>query len=220
MKKNQLKAFGALLMVVATSALVLLSLAAYAQSDKYVQAMQKNLALLDSARTTENLITVSSAFERIGDVEKTQWLPYYYAGLALSNVGWMDQKVDKDKNAERIMALCSKAEAIEKNAEIYALKNMAATQQMLVNPQERWQTNGREAATALQQGMLSDPNNPRLHYLQAMSLMNTPESFGGGKAKAKPVFEKSLALFKSESSKPLYPRWGQKQAEEGLANCR
>lgn len=200
--------------------LLLLSAASLAQTDKFTQAMQKNLALLDSAKTAEDLVTVSSSFERIGDAEKTQWLPYYYAGLALTRVGWMDQKIDKDKNAEQIKALCNKAEAIEKNAEIYSIRNMAATQQMLVNLQERWQTYGTEASGALQQGMQSDPNNPRLYYLQGMSLFNTPEQFGGGKAKAKPVFEKAVELFKTEQVKPLYPHWGQSLAEDMLMQCQ
>lgn len=196
------------------------SVSVNAQSDKFTQAMQKNMALLDSAKTTEDFVAASSAFARIGDAEKTQWLPYYYAGLALTRAGWMDQKMDKDKNAEQVNALCNKAEAINKNAELYSLRNMAATQQMLVNPQERWQTYGKEAAAALQQGMQLDPNNPRLYYLQGMSLFNTPEQFGGGKDKAKPVFEKSVALFKAEQPKPLYPHWGQKIAEDMLVKCQ
>jgi hypothetical protein len=199
---------------------VIATLSTQAQSEKFTQAMKTNLALLDSAKTTQDLLAVSAAFERIGDAEKSQWLPYYYAGLALSSVAWMDEKVDKDANAEKIKALCDKAEAIEKNAEIYTLRNMAATQQMLVDPQSRWQTYGQEAGTALQQGMQKDPNNPRLYYLQGMSVFNTPEQFGGGKEKAKPIFEKAVALFKAEQPQPLYPHWGQQQAEEQLAKCQ
>lgn len=206
--------------VITLAILLMLSMNSFAQSNKFTEAMQKNLTLLDSAKTTEDLVAVSSAFERIGDAEKTQWLPYYYAGLALTTAGWMDQKIDKDKNAEQVKALCNKAEAINKNAEIFSLRNMAATQQMLVNPQERWQTYGTEAATALQQGMQVDPNNPRIYYLQGMSLFNTPEQFGGGKTKAKPVFEKAVALYKAEQAKPLYPHWGQKQTEDALAKCQ
>ena len=206
--------------VLAFSILLTLSTASFAQSDKFQKSMASNIALLDSAKSPADLTSIAANFERIGDAEKTQWLPYYYAGLALTTVGWMDQKADKDKNAEHIKALCSKAEAIEKNAEIYSIRNMAATQQMLVNPQERWQTYGQEAGTALQQGMQLDPNNPRLYYLHAMSLFNTPEQFGGGKDKAKPVFEKAVALFKAEQPKPLYPHWGQKIAEEQLAKCQ
>ncbi|HLY71761.1 MAG TPA: hypothetical protein VKR53_18635, partial [Puia sp.] len=123
-----------------------------AQSEKYVAAMKKNLDLMDSAKTTADFQNVSNAFERIGDAEKTQWLPYYYAGLALTRAGWTDQKLDKDANAEKIKALCDKAEVLDKNAEICTIRNMAATQQMLVDPQTRWQTSGMEASAALQKG--------------------------------------------------------------------
>ena len=61
-----------------------------AQSDKYADAMKKNLSMFDSAKTTLDYQNLSSAFERIGDAEKTQWLPYYYAGLALTTAGWVD----------------------------------------------------------------------------------------------------------------------------------
>ena len=206
--------------VIGITILLLIATASNAQSGKFEKSMQSNLALLDSAKTTTDLTSSAANFERIGDAEKTQWLPYYYAALALTNAAWKDPKIDKDKNAEQIKALCNKAEAIEKNAEIYSIRNMAATQQMLVNPQERWQTYGKDAGEALQQGMQSDANNPRLYYLQGMSLFGTPEQFGGGKSKAKPVFEKAVALFKAEKVKPLYPHWGQKQAEDMLAQCQ
>jgi hypothetical protein len=190
-----------------------------AQSDKYVQAMKKSLSQFDSAKTTQDFQALSASFERIGDAEKTQWLPYYYAGLALSTAGWGDAKLDKDVNSEKIKALCTKAEAIEKNSEIYTIRNMAASQQMIVDPQSRWMTYGQEASGALQKGMELDPNNPRLYYLQAMGIFGTPEQFGGGKEKAKPIFEKAVALFKTETPKPLYPHWGGKQAEEKLVEC-
>jgi hypothetical protein len=193
---------------------------ANAQSDKYEAAMKKNLSMFDSAKTTADYQNLAAAFERIGDAEKTQWLPYYYAGLALTTAGWQDPKLDKEANAERTKALCDKAEAIEKTSEICEIRNMAATQQMMIDPQTRWATYGKEASTALQTGMQINPNNPRLYYLQGMSLFNTPAAFGGGKEKAKPVFQKAVDLFKAEQPKPLYPHWGQKQAEDMLAQCQ
>ena len=199
---------------------LLISLTAGAQSAKYTQAMQKNIPLLDSAKTVDQLQSLAGTFDRIGDAEKTQWLPYYYAALAQTWIGWMPATTDKDANAQKINAYLAKAEAIEKNAETYAVENMSATQQMLVDPQTRWATNGKDAGAALQKGLALDPNNPRLYYLQAMSLFGTPPQFGGGKDKAKPVFEKSIALYKSAQPKPLYPTWGQKQAEDMLAQCQ
>jgi hypothetical protein len=199
---------------------LLTGLACRAQSDKYVATMQKNITLLDSGKTVDQLQGLAATFDRIGDAEKTQWLPYYYAALAQTWIGWRPDVKDKDANAQKINAYLAKAEAIEKNAETYAVENMSATQQMLVDPQSRWMTIGKDASTALEKGMAIDPNNPRLYYLQAMSLFNTPAQFGGGKDKAKPVFEKSVALFKAAQPKPLYPSWGQKQAEDMLAQCQ
>jgi hypothetical protein len=199
---------------------LLVSLAGRAQTDKYTQTMQKNIALLDSAKTIDDLQSLAGTFDRIGDAEKTKWLPYYYAALAQTWIGWRPELKDKDANSEKIRAFLAKAEAIEKNSELYAVENMASTQQMLVDPQTRYMTNGRDAATALQKGMELDPSNPRLYYLQGMSLFGTPPQFGGGKDKAKPVFEKSIALYNSAKPQPLYPTWGRKQTEDALALCK
>lgn len=199
---------------------LLITLTASAQSDKYTQAMQKNIALLDSAKSTDQLESLASTFERIGDAEKTQWLPYYYAALAQTWIGWNPATKDKDANSAKINAYLAKAEAIEKNGELYAVENMSATQQMLVDPQSRFMTNGKDAATALQKGMQADPNNPRLYYLQGMSLFGTPPQYGGGKDKAKPLFEKSVELYKAAQPKPLYPHWGQDEAVKMLAQCQ
>lgn len=192
-----------------------------AQSPRFAQAMKSNLDLMDSAKTDNDYKTVADNFERIGDAEKKQWLPYYYAGLTLCIDGWKpDTKVDKDQNASRVKQLCDKAAAIHDNAEIYVLRNMAATQQMLVDPPGRWQTYGKEAHEALQKGLQLDPNNPRLYYLQGASLFNTPEQFGGGKAKARPVLEKALQLFDSAKVSGFEPQWGKRQTEEMLAQCK
>jgi hypothetical protein len=199
---------------------LLISLSGFAQSEKYTESMQKNIALLDSAKSTDELLGLAGTFARIGDAEKTQWLPYYYAALAQTWIGWNPATKDKDANSQQINAYLAKAEAIEKNAETYAVENMSATQQMLVDPQSRYMTNGKDAATALQKGLAADPNNPRLYYLQGMSLFGTPPQFGGGKEKAKPLFEKSVALFKTAQPKPLYPTWGKLQAETMLAQCQ
>jgi hypothetical protein len=199
---------------------LLISLVGKAQSERYTQAMQKNIALLDSTKSIDQLQSLAGTFDRIGDAEKTQWLPYYYAALAQTWIGWNPEMKDKDANSQKINAYLAKAEALDKNAELYAVENMSATQQMLVDPQTRYMTNGKDAATALQKGLAADPNNPRLYYLQGMSLFSTPPQFGGGKDKAKPLFEKSIALFKSAQPKPLYPTWGQQQAESMLAQCQ
>ena len=196
------------------------SLVASAQSDKYAAAMEKTFHLFDSAKTSADLLSVANTFERIAEAEKTQWLPYYYAGLALSTAGWNDPKMDKDANSTRINTLCDKAEALDKNSEIYVLRNMSATQQMMVDPQTRWQTYGTQAGKDLEIATQLNPDNPRIYNLKGESLMNTPVAFGGGKDKAKPMFEKAIELYKTEKPKPMWPNWGRERAEEELAKCQ
>ena len=202
------------------SLITLTGFVSFAQNDKYIEAMKINLALFDSAKTSADYQALANTFERIGSAEKTQWLPYYYAGLALATSGWNDPNIDKDANSTRINTLCDKAAALDNNSEIYALRNMSATQQMMVDPQTRWQTYGVQAAKDIDEGLKMNPDNPRLYYLRGESIFNTPQAFGGGKEKAKPVFEKALALFKTDKPKPLYPNWGMQRTEEQLAKCQ
>ena len=203
---------------------LLISIVSSAQSDKYVSAMQKNIAMFDSIKTTEGYQSLAATFERIGDAEKTQWLPYYYSGLALVMSGWMDQRLDKDANAVKVKALLEKAEALTKDnadlAELYSIRNMVATQQMLVDPQNRYMSYGQESVNYLKKAQELNPKNPRLAYLEGTGIFNTPEQFGGGKTKAKPILEKAVALYNEEKPKPMYPNWGKQQAADMLAQCQ
>ena len=202
---------------------MLLTVTAYSQSEKYTQAMKTNLSKFDSIKSSEEYQALAATFERIGDAEKTEWLPYYYSSLALLTPGWTDTKIDKDANAVKIKSLLDKAEPLTKDnadkAEVLSIRNMTATQQMLVDPQNRWMNYGQEGATYLKQAKDLDPENPRLAYLEGAGIFGTPEQFGGGKAKAKPLLEKAVSLFKAEKPKPLHPSWGLQIAESMLAQC-
>ena len=64
------------------SLFAIISLASFSQSDKYVAAMQKNIAAIDTSfRTPPALLALANNFERIAVAEKNQWLPYYYAAF-------------------------------------------------------------------------------------------------------------------------------------------
>jgi hypothetical protein len=201
-----------------------LQYAAYAQSDKYVSSMKANLALFDSTTAQPDYIALSNTFARIGDAEKTQWLPYYYAGLALSTEGWNNKTLDKDANAGQILAFMDKAQALTTDSsdlsEIAAVRNMAYVQQMLVDPATRFMSYGKEANKALATAMAFNPNNPRPYYLEGMSLFNKPAVFGGGKAKAKVSFQKALDLYATDQPKELHPNWGKVQTVSMIAACQ
>src|SRR5215218_5158170 len=82
------------------------SITMYAQSEKYAPAMKKNIALLDSAMQKGNAKELANNFERIGDAEKTQWLPYYYA--AYSQI--LTTYAEKDKS--KVDPVADKAEEL------------------------------------------------------------------------------------------------------------
>ena len=200
---------------------LLLSTGLFAQSG-YEKAMAAGLQQIKDAKTSNEMSSASAYFERIANSEKTNWLPYYYAALTNNLAGWMDETADKDKVSAKTNELIAQADALSKdNSEIYCLKQMSAVMAMSVDPMARWQTYGMEASSALDKAKKLDPTNPRPYMLEAQTTFYTPEQFGGGKAVAKPILEKSVRMF--EAFKPasdLSPTWGLDQAQEGLANCQ
>jgi len=188
---------------------------------KYETGMQKGLEQFAAVKSVEDMAAASAFFERIADAEKDKWLPYYYAAYTNHLTGWMNPKADKDKVAEKSKDLLSKAEALERNAETYCMRQMIAIQQMTVDPMSRWQTYGTEATNALAEAKKIDANNPRIYLLDGQTLMNTPEAFGGGKAVAKKLFEKSVALYGDfKPASPMHPTWGKDEAVKLLAACQ
>ena len=193
-----------------------------AQSDKFKQAMETNIAALDAAKSPADLQSAAASFERIANAEKTQWLPFYYAAIANIWRGFSAPNEEKDDIATQAENLLAKAEALDaNNAEIYIAKNMTSTIHMIVDPQTRWQTYGGKGAQDLASAKKLDVNNPRIYFLEGQGIFGMPVQFGGGKDKAKPLFEKSVALF--ETYKPvngLYPNWGKTNAEDMLGKCK
>lgn len=193
-----------------------------AQNEKYVKAMQEKIGQIKSAYTPEALLDLANAFARIGDAEKNQWLPYYYAayshvmrGYMISNGrqgGFADQT---DPEAARAETYLNKALSLtSENAELLIVKKMISSLRMMADPMNRWQTEGPIATEALAKARQLDPQNPRIALLEGQDKFYTPEQFGGSKTEAKLLFEDSIKKF--ETHKPasaLHPTWGLEQAK-------
>ncbi len=194
----------------------------FSQNEKYMAAMGSTLQQYGAAKTAEEMVVVAAKFERIADAEKTQWLPYYYAALVKARMSMEGMGGDKDKVADEATELINKAIEIDKtNSEIYCVKTMICYAKMMVDPMNRWMQYGAEANANLDEAKKIDATNPRPYVLQATSLKNTPEQFGGGCATAKPLAEKAtkmLAEFKLAT--PLNPNWGKESIEAILNSCK
>lgn len=192
----------------------------YSQSEKYQAAMGATLQEYGAAKDAAALIAVESKFERIGDAEKTQWLPYYYAALIKAQMSF-GKMGDPDKLADEAAVLIDKAKAIESNCETLVLEAMIATAKMVVNPQARYMEYGPKSTELLEKAKAADTTNPRPYVFQAQTLRNTPEAFGGGCANAKPVAQKALQLFETfKPAIPLNPNWGKDQVEKIVGECK
>jgi hypothetical protein len=203
--------------------LLVITATSFSQSDRYKQAMATNLSKFDSSGSADQMLSLSNAFERIGDAEKTQWLPYYYASLAYTLHAFMKNTPSSNDNyANKAEELINKAEALEKNnSEIACVKSMIASLRMLVDPQSRWQTFGPAIQQEIEKAKSLDPANPRPYFLQGQNLRFTPEEFGGGCATAKPLLEEAQKKF--ETFKPasdIHPNWGKGQLKTMLEGCK
>jgi hypothetical protein len=191
-------------------------------AQKFEGAMEKGMLQFKEAKSPEEMLATSAFFERVADAEKDKWLPYYYAAQTQILAAWMNPNSDKDKVAEKANSLILKAELISaNNSEIYCLKQMTAVFQLTVDAMSRWQSYGAIASEAIAKAKAADASNPRPYVLEGQYLMNVPEAFGGGKAVAKKILEKSLTLF--ENFKPasaFHPNWGKEQATTALAACQ
>jgi hypothetical protein len=209
-------------------AFALVAATGFAQSEKYMAAMQKFVASIDTLWNVDALRDLSNSFERIGDAEKTQWLPYYYAALARVNAGYaismsggsMGGNADKtDPEANKAEELLDKAEALSKdNSEIFIVKKLIATLRLLGDPAGRYMTYGPAASEALETAKKLNPDNPRVYLEEGMDKYNTPEQFGGSKEEGKKILEEAVRkyeTFKPESN--IHPNWGLSLAKRFIA---
>jgi hypothetical protein len=108
--------------------------------------------------------------------------------------------------------------SFKKESEIFALQ--AFLYQMRITDMSKGFKYSSLASEALAEAEKLNPNNPRIYYLRGNNTFHTPKAFGGGKEKAKPMFEKAAGLF--ESQKPantIEPAWGSEHNKQMLAEC-
>lgn len=210
--------------IIIASFLLLSAAGSFAQSEKYIAAMKKNIAAIDTSfKNPVDLLTLANSFERIAISEKNQWLAYYYAAFCQVNYGFMQQDKEKvDAIADKATDLINKADSLmPDNSEISCIKSMIASCHMMVNPMQRWQEYGAESSSNMEAAMKQDPTNPRPYYLKGQGLKYTPEQFGGGCATAKPELQTALAKYATfKPASELSPNWGKTQVEMLLQGCK
>ena len=209
--------------IIILSLITIASFSSFAQNEKYVNAMKKNITMLDSAFAKPDVfLSLANTFERIGMAEKIEWLPYYYAAYCRVNYAFMQKdQAGNDAIADKAIELIIKADSLQpNNSEISCIKSMIASVQMMVNPQQRFMEYGPLSQKAMAMAMQQDPSNPRPYMLKGQGLKYTPEQFGGGCKKA--VVELTTAQEKYSAFKPasdISPNWGKSYTEMMIKEC-
>ena len=193
----------------------------------YEKAMLPKVQMIEMPKANlDDYTAQANDFARIGDKEKTLWQPYYYAAFSIIKKGrtlmQQNQLSQLDDVAKEAQNYIDKAEALSpNNAEIFLLKKMNHGLKMMVNPMERWQTEGQAAQVALNEAQKLDPENPRISILEAEDLYYTPEQFGGNKQKGIELFKKALEQFKTYKVKSsVDPNWGQGEANYFISQAK
>ena len=193
----------------------------------YEKAMLPKVQTIEMPKANlDDYTAQANDFARIGDKEKTLWQPYYYAAFSIIKKGrtlmQQNQLSQLDDVAKEAQNYSYEAEAVPPtNAEIFLLKKMNHGLKMMVNPMERWQTEGQAAQVALNEAKKLNPENPRISILEAEDLYFTPEQFGGNKQKGIELFKKALEQFKTYKVKSsVDPNWGQGEANYFISQAK
>jgi len=187
----------------------------------YEETMKVNIQKLNTEFTASGLSNLAGQFERIANAEPGKWHPRYYTAYCYVWATAVGEMPAEDKHklldlAQSQMDILQKT--FKKESEIFALQ--AFVYQMRITDMSKGFKYSSLASEALEEAEKINPNNPRIYYLRGNNTFHTPKAFGGGKEKAKPMFEKAAALF--ESQKPanaIEPAWGSEHNKQMLAEC-
>ena len=190
--------------------------------DTYAEAMQKGLGDFENIETLDDFVAIANHFERISEVESNAWLPFYYASYIYCILAFKTSEVAiKEVYIEKAQSGLDKAMEISpKESELHTLQGMLYQAYIGIDPMQNGQVYSGKAAASFGNALEYNPKNPRPIYLQAISIMHTPEQYGGGKKAACPLFQQAQQLFESfEPVGEFAPDWGKDDCTNYLSGC-
>ena len=186
------------------------------------ESLSKTLTKMDSVQNLSQMMSISAQFDMIAAKWENEWSSNYYAAYAKTIASFIVQDNKKkdlfldeaDKYLDKIKAIDSQ------NDETWVLAALITNARISVDGQNRGMQYGGIFNQNLSKAEKINPDNPRIYYLRGTSLFYTPEMYGGGKAKAKPLLEKAKGLFAKETkTSVLKPHWGEKENLDYLKQC-
>lgn len=195
----------------------------FANDDKYLEAMKKNIAIVYSAQSIEELQQAVNTFDRIAIAEKSRWEPYYYA--AFGNIMMATREKEgskKDLYLDQALVAIEKAKSIKaEESEIVALEGFVNMIRVTVDPGSRGPQFAGLAMQTFGKASALNPENPRALALLAQMQYGTAQFFGSSTGEACATLSKALEKFETfKSENPLAPQWGKPMAEGLKQQCK
>ncbi|HOX82760.1 MAG TPA: hypothetical protein PLJ60_13650 [Chryseolinea sp.] len=195
----------------------------FANDNKYVETMQKNIITVYTAQTIEELQVVVNTFERIASAEKTKWEPYYYASFGYIMMAVREKDgAKKDAFLDLSFTAMNKAKEIAPNeSEVITLEGFNYMIRLTVDPGSRGPQYSGLSMASFGKALALNPENPRALSCMAQMQFGTAQFFGSSTNEACATMTKSLEKFSTfKSDNPLAPVWGKEMAEEMKKNCK
>ena len=192
--------------------LVFSSLSFIGYSDEaYQKAMTQSIEKLFQATTIPEYVEIANQFERISNIEKTEWLPLYFASYAYIMISFQEpENAKKDQYLDQAQKYLDQAMAIEPNeSELHMLQGFLYPSRITIDPMNRGMELMPEMNKSLDKALELNPDNPRVYFLRATMMFHMPEAYGGGAANALPLYQaadEKFRIFKPKTE--LSPSWG------------
>ena len=204
--------------------LVLVSLFSFGfANEAYEKAMSLSIEKLFQVKTIPEYVDVANQFERISQIEKAEWLPLYYASFSYIMISFQEpDNVKKDTFLDQAQKYLDQAKAIDPNeSELYMLQGFLYPSRINVDPMNRGMLYIGDMNKSLDKALELNPDNPRVYYLRATMTFHMPEAYGGGAAKALPLFQTASEKFQSFKPKTeISPSWGKEICDFELKNIQ
>ena len=205
-----------------TLVFILLATTSFAQSLKYTETMEVSIADLYQAESLESFDPIINKFSRIGQAEKTQWEPYYYASLANVFKSFRIKEVDvKDKVLDQALSYLKKADELStNNVEIVLLQGFANMIKISVDPATRGQSLSPGIMASFGKALGMEPSNPRANLFMGQMKIGMAGFFGTGIEEPCEMIQRSIQLFDIyESASSIAPAWGKPNALQYQESC-
>ncbi|MCX6240046.1 MAG: hypothetical protein NTY07_21300 [Bacteroidia bacterium] len=204
--------------------LILVSLFSFGFSNEtYEKAMSLSIEKLFQAKTIPENVEVANQFERISKTEKTEWLPLYYASFAYIMISYQESdNAKKDQFLDQAQKYLDQAMAIDPNeSELYMLQGFLYPSRINIDPMNRGMVYMADMNKSLDKALELNPDNPRVYYLRATMTFHMPEAYGGGAAKALPLYQVAADKFKVFKPKTaISPNWGKEICDAEFKNVQ